>query len=156
MYHFGFNEAASQCAHQLSSCGNARQSTGTAEVPMVRAPALLLSVPTPRGTGMSRCRGRMGMMVMAHFPCLRYFPHRIPLIPSLQCPLWALCSSVWGFPDVRTAGWVLTPGFTLVTSLHSSWLSVQTFSDVNINPGPSFSSLRTRNNPHKHHSTSLQ
>lgn len=69
------------------ACGNARQSTGTAEVPVVRASALLLSMPAPRGTGMRRCRGRLGMMGRAHFPHLRYFPHRIPLIPSLQCPL---------------------------------------------------------------------
>lgn len=68
----------------------------------------------------------------------------------LPCPLWALCSSVWCVPDVRTAGWVLPPGLTLVTSLHSSWLSVQTFSDVSINPGPNFSSLHTGKKPPKH------
>lgn len=62
--------------------GNAGQSAGPAAVPLVPEPALLLSMPTPRGTGLSRCRGRLGRMVMEHYPCLRYFPHRIPFIPS--------------------------------------------------------------------------
>lgn len=86
------------------SCGNARQSTGTVEVPMVPEPALLLSMPTPRGTRMSRCCGRLGMMEMEHYPCLRYFPHRIPFIPSTSvspvsplqlCVMFSRCQDCW-------------------------------------------------------------
>ena len=72
------------CVYGVPSClRGGRAGLGLAEVPAVPAPCPRCG---PSGRHPEGRHAGLGTVVMARCSSLRHFPHKIPLVPSCQCP----------------------------------------------------------------------